>query len=209
MDHCHARSQHSADTPGHGKTVFSGRTQAKEEMMPLSESHPQKEKVERYAASFRKLADTFYGMPYRKEFLSGGQLNRIISDTSACVCSRCYQREICWGERAGETMRNSEHMLRVMEEGDEEAVRQVRSEWMSACGRSAQYFQVLNEGFREERQNLVWDNRMIESRLAVAQQLTEISGSWIIWQKSFMILCRQIPGFRKNFEKPSAGNTYS
>ena len=99
------------------KTVFSGRTQAKEEMMPLSESHPQKEKVERYAASFRKLADTFYGMPYRKEFLSGGQLNRIISDTSACVCSRCYQREICWGERAGETMRNSEHMLRVMEEG--------------------------------------------------------------------------------------------
>ena len=117
------------------KTVFSGRTQAKEEMMPLSESHPQKEKVERYAASFRKLADTFYGMPYRKEFLSGGQLNRIISDTSACVCSRCYQREICWGERAGETMRNSEHMLRVMEEGDEEAVRQVRSEWMSACGR--------------------------------------------------------------------------
>ena len=157
------------------KTVFSGKTKEKEEMLPLCESHPQKEKVERYAASFRKLADTFYGMPYRKEFLSGGQLNRIISDTSACVCSRCYQREICWGERAGETMRNSEHMLRVMEEGDEEAVRQVRSEWMSACGRSAQYFQVLNEGFREERQNLVWDNRMIESRLAVAQQLTEIS----------------------------------
>ena len=90
------------------KTVFSGKTKEKEEMLPLCESHPQKEKVERYAASFRKLADTFYGMPYRKEFLSGGQLNRIISDTSAAVCSRCYQREICWGERAGETMRGSE-----------------------------------------------------------------------------------------------------
>ena len=79
------------------KTVFSGKTKEKEEMLPLCESHPQKEKVERYAASFRKLADTFYGMPYRKEFLSGGQLNRIISDTSAAVCSRCYQREICVG----------------------------------------------------------------------------------------------------------------
>lgn len=42
--------------------------EGKEEMLPLCESHPQKEKVERYAASFRKLADTFYGMPYRKEF---------------------------------------------------------------------------------------------------------------------------------------------
>ena len=157
------------------KTVFSGKTKEKEEMLPLCESHPQKEKVERYAASFRKLADTFYGMPYRKEFLSGGQLNRIISDTSAAVCSRCYQREICWGERAGETMRGSENMIRTMEEGNEESIQRTRSEWMGACGRSAQYFQVLNEGFREERQNLVWDNRMIESRLAVAQQLTEIS----------------------------------
>lgn len=101
MDHCHARSQHTADTPGHGKNCLFGKTKEKEEMLPLCESHPQKEKVERYAASFRKLADTFYGMPYRKEFLSGGQLNRIISDTSAAVCSRCYQREICWGERAG------------------------------------------------------------------------------------------------------------
>ena len=72
------------------KTVFSGKTKEKEEMLPLCESHPQKEKVERYAASFRKLADTFYGMPYRKEFLSGGQLNRIISDTSAAVCTGPY-----------------------------------------------------------------------------------------------------------------------
>ena len=67
------------------KTVFSGKTKEKEEMLPLCESHPQKEKVERYAASFRKLADTFYGMPYRKEFLSGGQLNRpdVIRERSA------------------------------------------------------------------------------------------------------------------------------
>ena len=157
------------------KTVFSGKTHEKEEIMPPGESHPQKEKVEKYAASLRKLADTFYGMPYRKEFLSSGQLNRIISDTSAAVCSRCYQREICWGERAGDTMRCSENMIRTMEEGDEESIRQVRSDWMGACGRSAQYFQVMGEEFREERQNLVWDNRMIESRLAVAQQLTEIS----------------------------------
>ena len=139
------------------KTVFSGKTHEKEEIMPPGESHPQKEKVEKYAASLRKLADTFYGMPYRKEFLSSGQLNRIISDTSAAVCSRCYQREICWGERAGDTMRCSENMIRTMEEGDEESIRQVRSDWMGACGRSAQYFQVMGEEFREERQNLVWD----------------------------------------------------
>ena len=183
------------------KTVFSGRTQEKEEMMPLCESHPQKEKVERYAASFRKLAETFYGMPYRKEILSGGQLNRIISDTSASVCARCYQREICWGERAGETMRGSEKMIRVMEEGDEEAICQARSEWISACGRSAQYFQVLNEEFREERQNLVWDNRMIESRLAVAQQLTEISRIMDHVAEELYDIMPADPSFREDLRK--------
>ena len=156
------------------KVFFRGRSFLKAEQ-PAEEKNPQKEKVERYAASFRKLADSFYGLPYRKDYLSSGQVDSIIREACENVCSHCYQREICWGERAGDTMRCSENMIRTMEEGDEESIRQVRSDWMGAYGRSAQYFQVMGEEFREERQNLVWDNRMIESRLAVAQQLTEIS----------------------------------
>ncbi|MFR8351803.1 MAG: hypothetical protein ACLVB1_03035 [Blautia obeum] len=33
----------------------------------------------------------------------------------------------------------------------------------------------LQRIFQKERQNLMWDNRMIENRLAVAQQLMEVS----------------------------------
>ena len=50
------------------KTILAGNMPDMQEILPLYESHPQKEKVERYAASFQKLADTFYGMPYRKEY---------------------------------------------------------------------------------------------------------------------------------------------
>ena len=46
---------------------------------------------------------------------------------------------------------------------------------MSVCGRSVQYYEAVFENFQKEKQNLIWDNRMIENRLAVAQQLTEIS----------------------------------
>ena len=46
------------------KTILTGRMSKKEEIFPIGEDHPQKEKVERYAAAFQKLADTFYGMPY-------------------------------------------------------------------------------------------------------------------------------------------------
>ena len=58
------------------KTILTGRMSKKEEIFPIGEDHPQKEKVERYAAAFQKLADTFYGMPYKKEYLSSGQIER-------------------------------------------------------------------------------------------------------------------------------------
>ena len=37
------------------KTILTGRMSKKEEAFSLCEEHPQKEKVERYAASFQKL----------------------------------------------------------------------------------------------------------------------------------------------------------
>ena len=77
------------------KTFFRGRSFRKAEQ-PEQEKNPQKEKVERYAASFRKLADSFYGLPYRKDYLSSGQVDSIIREACENVCSHCYQREICW-----------------------------------------------------------------------------------------------------------------
>lgn len=157
------------------KTILAGNVPDTQEILPLCDSHPQKEKVERYAASFQKLADTFYGMPYRKEYLSSGQIEQIMKDTNEKVCSRCYQREICWGEHSKELAQGVEIMVRALESGGENEIRNIRNDWTSVCGRSVQYFETVSENFQREKQNLVWDNRMIENRLAVAQQLTEIS----------------------------------
>ena len=86
------------------KTILAENLPDTEELPSLQEGHPQKERVEKYAASFQKLADTFYGMPYRKDYLSSRQVEQIIEDTNAKVCSRCYQREICWGEHSQEML---------------------------------------------------------------------------------------------------------
>ena len=60
------------------KVFFRGRSFLKAEQ-PAEEKNPQKEKVERYAASFRKLADSFYGLPYRKDYLSNGQVGHPVA----------------------------------------------------------------------------------------------------------------------------------
>lgn len=53
MDDCHARYQHYADHTGHGKTILAENLPDTEELPSLQEGHPQKERVEKYAASFR------------------------------------------------------------------------------------------------------------------------------------------------------------
>ena len=156
------------------KVFFRGRSFLKAEQ-PAEEKNPQKEKVERYAASFRKLADSFYGLPYRKDYLSNGQVDGIIRETCDEICSHCYQREICWGTQSQEMYRGSERMIRSMEEGNQEKIKETKSDWMSVCSRFSQYYETLGNSYMRERQKLIWDNRMIESRLAVAQQLQEMS----------------------------------
>ena len=157
------------------KTILAENLPDTQELLTLQEGHPQKERVEKYAASFQKLADTFYGMPYRRDYLSSRQVERIMEDTNAKVCYRCYQREICWGEHKQELCKGVEALVRSMESGNEDDIRSIRADWTSICPRSVQYYEAVAENFQREKQNLIWDNRMIESRLAVAQQLNEIS----------------------------------
>ena len=157
------------------KTVLKGRKSRKEEPFPLYGEHPQKEKVKRYAASFQKLADTFYGMPYKKEYLSNAQIEHIIRETGEKSCGSCYRRELCWDTQSEEMYRCAEAMIRAAEQADEAKTEEMRRHWSEDCSRSAQYLSVLQERFLQERREMIWENRMIESRLAVAQQMNEIS----------------------------------
>ena len=60
---------------GHGKNCLWG--EKKED--PVYDCHPQKERMEQYAQSLQKLADTFYQMPCRRERLSNSEIEGIFS----------------------------------------------------------------------------------------------------------------------------------
>lgn len=141
----------------------------------MNGEHPQKERVERYAASFQKLADTFYGMPYKKEYLSSAQVENVLREVGEHLCRNCYRRELCWGEQAESMYQGGEALVRAIEQADEGRIEELRKQWGEVCGKSPQYLESLRECFQREKQEMIWGNRMIESRLAVAQQLNEIS----------------------------------
>ena len=60
------------------KTIFS--EMKKSAAALVYDQYPQKEKMQRYAESFQKLANSFYETPYRKEYLSSQELDSMAEE---------------------------------------------------------------------------------------------------------------------------------
>ena len=99
------------------KTIFSG--MKKSAATIVYDQHPQKEKMERYATSFQRLANSFYGMPYRKDYLSNGEIEELIGEVEQNFCEKCHLHHVCWQKQYLQTQQRIYNLLRIMEEGDE------------------------------------------------------------------------------------------
>ena len=66
-------------------------------------------------------------------------------------------------------------LIRAMEMAEPEVITAAQGDWFDMCRNGARFLEELKHIFVRERQNLIWNNRLIEGRLAVAEQLGEIS----------------------------------
>ncbi len=153
------------------KVIFTDRKKGK----PVYDAYPQKEKIERYARSFQRLAHTFYQMPGYQEQLTQAEVQEIFSGVKREICENCPGRDICWGEREFQTYQKAYQLLQVVEEGDQEKLLRAQADWIGECSQAARFTDALRRGFFEAREELLYRNRLIENRLAVAEQLGEVA----------------------------------
>ena len=155
------------------KTIFS---EMKKSAAALDyDRHPQKEKMQRYAESFQKLANSFYGMPCRKDYLSSSELKDLIEEAKEDVCRKCSLSQVCWTQHYPQTYQRLYGILRILEEKDEEKLRKARADLTGVCVHQGKLVQELGRIMDRERQNLIWNNKLLENRMAVAQQLGEMA----------------------------------
>ena len=155
------------------KTVLSERKE--KNLTEIYDKHPQKEQMERYAESFQKLANTFYNMPFRKEQLTGAETEEIFSNLRKGICARCSRTESCWNLCYHLTYRQGCELLEALEDGEQEKILVAFGDWTEYCVNGARFLEELRQQFFLARQNLLWNNRLIENRLAVAEQLNEVA----------------------------------
>lgn len=183
------------------KTFCAEKREKSEVQLQMGGQHPQKEKVEKYAESFQKLADSFYGMPYRKDYLSTRQREEIRFCTVRDVCDYCFQCESCWGEKRSQMERGTEMLIQSLENGNEESFKDTKSDWAGVCCKSVSFVDTLTGAFQREKQDLIWNNRMIENRLAVALQLTETAKILKRVAENYYEMMPAQPEFRDKLKK--------
>lgn len=142
---------------------------------PVYDCHPQKERMEQYAQSLQKLADTFYRMPYRREHLSESETSGIFEEVREKLCNRCPGKAQCWTLQEALTYKKVCELLCLIEDGDREKLLHGQADWYGDCMNAGKFLEYLQEAFQRARQNLIWNNRQTESRLAVAEELNEVA----------------------------------
>ena len=181
------------------KTIFS---EMKKSAAALDyDRHPQKEKMQRYAESFQKLANSFYGMPCRKDYLSSSEIKDLIEETREGVCRKCHLNQVCWTQHYPQTYQRVYGLLRIMEENDEEKLRKARADLTGVCINQGKLVQELQRIMDRERQNLIWNNKLLENRMAVAQQLGEMAQLMKLLSRDLFDMTETDMQFRDEFAR--------
>lgn len=130
---------------------------------------PEQEQLKKYAEAFYGLARLFQDMPCQKERMGDEGLQEVFQETREAVCSRCGRNSRCWGNDYFESCRML-YELASAAEGEGITQHLVRE-----SGRRCGYAEVIAETVAAScvrvRRELLWNNRMLELRTAVGEQI--------------------------------------
>ncbi|MDD7740755.1 MAG: SpoIIE family protein phosphatase [Fusicatenibacter sp.] len=156
------------------KTFFETRRSRRE--AAVYDFHPQKLQMERYASTFRNLAEVFYCVPCPKEYLTKEQTDRMLLQQQNTVCENCPKASWCWDQYQYLTRQQCVELLDAFASEEEDKQNLAKGEWISHCLNGTRFLEKLNSQYQKERQNFLWTRRMAENRIAVAEQFNEMAG---------------------------------
>lgn len=135
---------------------------------------PQQEQLQKYAEAFLGLSRLFLEMPSQRERLGDQDLEEVFEEVKIQVCRGCRRADFCWDADYFQSCRLLyEFYMDLQQEG--EISDSLSKEAKSRCIRWERLRQAFEEAYGCARKNLMWNNRMMEQRMAVGEQIYQTS----------------------------------
>lgn len=131
---------------------------------------PEREQIRRYAEAFYGLAKLFQDMPCQKERLSDQELEQLFDEVRQQTCINCSYVDVCWKKQYFQSCRMMYELLSDLEyDGAYSEERLNRLE--EQCVRAQELSETLEHCYTMARQLLLWNNQMLEQRMAAGEQI--------------------------------------
>lgn len=134
-----------------------------------------KGKLQEFSDSFHKLAKTFQTISDKKMSLSRQDINQIFDDISDKLCKDCSKCNLCWKNEFYDTYKAAFNILTTVEKNGYIKESDIPESFSNRCINVSEFVAETNRSLEVAKLNLNWQNRMAESREAIAVQLSEVA----------------------------------
>lgn len=127
--------------------------------------------IERFADSVKQLSQTFLLMEERKKTFTGEEVDGMFDQVREKVCGQCEKCNWCWGENFVHTYQMGYEILSAVDNYGTELNMETKRKLQQRCQMAPRFLREMLEAFHDARNNMMWLNRIVQSREGCAIQM--------------------------------------
>jgi stage II sporulation protein E len=131
-------------------------------------------KVEQFTELFSELAKSFREDATRTRQHDEGHMNHFIGEVIENSCKSCHLYQQCWEKNFVASYNGMTDLMALVEMEGDKPVRPPKS-WENHCIRADKVMGLVQEGYATYEQDLVWRERLKETKRLVSEQLEGVS----------------------------------
>ncbi len=132
-------------------------------------------KLQEFSDSFVKLSKSFYSLAKARQSFERNEVEDIFAGLSAGLCKGCKNCTKCWEKNFYHTQQTAGIVLDAAKAQGYVKASDFPRIFKENCIHFEQFVNETNKGIAVAALNLNWSNRMAESRVAIAGQLSEVA----------------------------------
>lgn len=134
-----------------------------------------KNKVQEFSDSLQRLSGSFSKFTGERQALSYVDVNEIFEDISGRFCRSCSRCKSCWGESYEFTYEAAKELFATARKQGYVEREDVPENFYSQCIHAGEFVEETNFLLESMKEGMGFENRLAESRQAVAEQLHEMA----------------------------------
>lgn len=132
-------------------------------------------RLKSFAEAFKKLALTFNNLSRKKSNFDRKDIEKLIDCIANKSCNNCGMRDFCWKNNFYATYQSVFGILNSCEKKGFVDINNISSDFRLNCVNLNKFIDNANKLFEIYKINLKWNNKIIESRELVSQQLSGVA----------------------------------